>query len=184
MAPPSAQPWQPYKAKRGISVNRRPVSGSKFFEYRAAFTTPLAAQLVADLIWRNTTEVSGVVKKRDVLRSSATERVVYDQVRTPVVSDRDYTLIIRKLADSQRFQVIYQTANELGPPVPPKFVRIPAIRGSWTAESDGQGGTRLTYVSFSEPGGSIPAFLVHGAQFDSVVDSVLRLQDKLSQISH
>ena len=126
-------------------------------------------------------------RKREVIRDTANERVYYDQVRTPVVSDRDYTIAIRAPSRptprASASQLIYETANELGPPVRPGFVRIPNIHGSWTAESDGKGGTRMTYLNFSDPGGSLPAFLAHGAQVDNVAATVVKLQEKLRQLA-
>ncbi len=178
-------PFVPYKVKQGVAIERRAVPGSRYFEYRAGFTTPLALPVIAELLWRGTSESNEVVKKREVLRDTATERVYYDQVSTPVVSDRDYTILMRKVADSggQRFQLTYQTANDLGPPPRPGFVRINHIHGSWTAEPDGQGGTRMTYLNFSDPGGSIPAFMAHGAQVDNVAAAVVRLQEKLRKLA-
>ena len=67
-------------------------------------------------------------------------------------------------------------------PVDPKLVRIPAIRGRWAVEPGDQGGSRLTYQSFSEPGGSIPAFMIHGAQLDQIVHDVETLLDRLHHL--
>lgn len=185
--PDSSEPWKPYKSKHGLVIERRPVAGSRFFEYRASFVSTVTPTQAIDHLWSHITDpVPNLVKKREVIRQSTTEVVLYDQIQTPVVSDRDYTLVLRKLSssDGQKYQLTYEIANHLGPPVQPKFVRVQAIRGSWTIESlgVGNGGTKLTYTSYSEPGGSIPAFLVHGAQAESVMDGVLRVQDRLSRL--
>ena len=124
--------WQAYKAKQGISVERRPVAGSKFFEYRAMVSATVAPEKIIDQLWRFvTTATAPVLKKRQVIKQEASEIVIYDQIKTPVVSDRDYTLLVRKVADpgSHRYRMTFETANHLGPPVDPKYVRIPAIRG-------------------------------------------------------
>ena len=177
--------WQPYKAKRGVSVERRPVQGSHFFEYRATVTAPVSPEAVINHMWHFVSESrSPIIKKRQVLKQEPTELVMYDQVKTPVVNDRDYTLLVRKLSDASghRYQMTFETANQLGPPVDPKHVRIPAIRGRWLIEPDGAGGSRLTYQSFSEPGGSIPAFMIHGAQTDQVIHDVEGLLKRLSSL--
>jgi hypothetical protein len=183
-ASPGGEPWKPYKSKRGIAVERRPVAGSKFFEYRATGDSTLPPAQVMAKMWKQVTEsLTPVVKKREVLRRSDNEVVIYDQVATPVVSDRDYTLRIQKSgnSDGSRFEMRFETANELGPAVQPKFVRIPAIRGSWTIEATPSGGSKLTYITYSEPGGAVPAFLIHGAQFDNTIDNVLRAQENLAK---
>lgn len=180
----SKEPWQPFKTKGGIAVERRPVAGSKYYEYRSSITVPMAPAAVMHELWSHVSDSNAtVVKHRQVLKQSENEIVLYDQIKTPVVSDRDYTLVIRKSADeaAHRYSMIFETANERGPGEDPKYVRIPAIRGAWSAEPDGSGGSKLTYQSFSEPGGSIPSFLIHGAQFDQIVNDVKRLVDRIGK---
>ncbi|HRI52239.1 MAG TPA: START domain-containing protein [Pseudomonadota bacterium] len=175
--------WQPFKVKRGVAVERRPVQGSRLFEYRASVTAPVSPEAVINHMWRFVSEGrSPIIKQRKVLKQEPTELLMYDQVKTPVVSDRDYTLLVRKISDTSghRYQMTFETANQLGPPVDPKHVRIPAIRGRWLIEPEGAGGSRLTYQSFSEPGGSIPAFMIHGAQLDQIVHDVEGLLQRLS----
>ncbi len=179
----SREPWQQHKVKRGISVERRPVKGSPFFEYRASIAIPMApAELIEDM-WRTVADRPGpLVKKRQVLRKGDTEIVFYDQIQPPVVSDRNYTMRLRKVALGQdRFQMIFETANELGPGPDPKHVRIPAIRGFWNLVPDpsGPGSALVTYQSFSEPGGAVPAFMIHGAQVDQTVKSVEVLKARI-----
>jgi hypothetical protein len=54
-------------------------------------------------------------------------------------------------------------------------VRLPKVTGSWRAEPDPAGGVNLTYRCYSEPGGSVPAFLVRGAQQDSLLKEFVRV---------
>lgn len=189
--------WQAHKKKDGVLLEKRKVAGSSFVAYRAVANLPLQPAAAADLIWRGILESKNpLLKKRDVLRRSDNELLLYDQIHTPVVSDRDYTLLARRLSDAgaKRYQVIVQTKNDLGPPPDPGFVRIPRIEGGWLIESCDAtsavsaptpeapcqpGGSRLTYVSYSEPGGSVPAFVVRGAQADQTLNDVLRVIDRL-----
>ena len=167
--------------KEGISVEKRAVPGSKFMEYRARASTSVQPQTVLRGLWSGLTEPpQGTVRKREVLRKTDTELVFYDQVKTPVVSDRDYTMRIQQSKDEQSgtLFVRFQTANELGPPAASGFVRIPMVRGSWTIEAGEGGGAKLTYQCYSEPGGSIPAFMVRGAQQNQVVVDMRRILDR------
>jgi len=148
-------------------------------------SAPVSPGAVLSHMWRFISEGrSPIIKKRQVLKQEPAELLFYDQAKAPVVSDRDYSLLVRKLSEptSYRYQMTFETANQLGPPVDPKHVRIPAIRGHWLIEPAGPGGSRLTYQSFSEPGGSIPAFMIHGAQFDQVVQDVEGLLKCLSSL--
>jgi hypothetical protein len=167
--------------REGISVEKRSVPGSKFMEYRARAATKVSPQSVLQGLWSGLTDPpQGTVKKREVLRKTDTELVFYDQVKTPVVSDRDYTMRIQQSKDEKTgaLQVRFETANELGPPAASGFVRIPKVRGSWLIEPSEDGGAKLTYQCYSEPGGSIPAFMVRGAQQNQVVVDMRRILDR------
>ncbi|MBL9008740.1 MAG: hypothetical protein JNJ46_31060 [Myxococcales bacterium] len=177
--------WEPVTVKgenrEGISVEKRSVPGSKFMEYRARAVTSVSPEVVLRGLWSGLTEPSqGTVKKREILRKSETELVFYDQVKTPVVSDRDYTMRIWQSKDEKTgaLHVRFETANELGPPVASGFVRIPKVRGSWLIEAGEGGGAKLTYQCYSEPGGSIPAFMVRGAQQNQVVVDMRRILER------
>lgn len=170
--------------KRTIPVERRPVPGSNFFEYRAVITLPLPPPVVFEHMWRHVTESTAVaVKRRQVLCRSDSEVLVYDEIQAPVVRDRDYTLRMARSVDGAGLlQLTFETANDLGPPPRPHYVRVPTIFGRWTVEPDGKGGTILTQTNFSDPGGAIPAFLAHGPQSDQVVDGMIRVQEQLRRL--
>lgn len=178
------EPWQACKVKDvgkdDLSLEKRSVPESKFMEYRAQVTSRLSAEMILKTLWGNLTDPpQAVIKQRQILRKSPTEIVLYDQVRTPVVSDRDYTLRIwieRDPAGTVHLKM--HTANDLGPPPAEKHVRIPIIRGEWTLVPRPEGGARVTFQCFSEPGGSVPAFVVRGAQQDQVVSDVRRVLAK------
>lgn len=178
------EPWQACKVKDAgkddLSLEKRSVPESKFMEYRAQVTSKLSAEAILKTLWGNLTDPPpNVIKQRQILRKSATEIVMYDQVRTPVVSDRDYTLrlwIEREPAGTLHLKM--HTANDLGPPPGDKHVRIPMIRGEWTLVPRPEGGAKVTFQCFSEPGGSVPAFMVRGAQQDQVVSDVRRVLAK------
>jgi len=91
-----------------------------------------------------------------------------------VVSDRDVTLHMYKVVRPDALEMRFESADALGPPPAPKHVRIPIVRSAWTIVAAG-GGSKLTYSCYSEPGGSIPAFLARGAQRDQVPVDVERV---------
>jgi hypothetical protein len=174
------EPWKVYANKDGVSYARRAVSGSRFYEYRAEVLVPAPPARVLDAIWRGITEtIPKTVKKRTVLSRSDSEFLVYDQLDPPVVKDRDVTIQIRKRAlASGGVEVAFVSVSALGPPPNRDYVRIPAVRGAWTLEP-AAGGTQLTYHCYSEPGGSVPAFLVRGVQQDQVAEDVERILSRL-----
>ena len=173
--------WSTYATKDGITLERRKPDDSRFYEHRAVVDLPRVDPAVAEgEIWK---ALRGgdmdSLKHRDVLKESADELVIYDQIHTPVVSDRDYTIVVRRHRVGTRMWFDCATANDRGPPPNPKFVRIGEIHAGWYVEPNGHGGTRLGYFAFSEPGGSVPAWLVRGAQADRSMADVARMVKRL-----
>jgi hypothetical protein len=202
------EPWQPCSAGQGdgVTLERRAVPGSKFYEYRASAQTPAPPEAVLHGIWNGVTEqLPAMVKLRKVLSSSDIAMVFYDQLTTKVVSDRDYTLRISWTRNPQTgvIEVPFSTMNELGPPPAAGHVRVPIIRGDWiitpvtlnaAAGSDrsapsaqgaqgaqGSLATEITYLCYSEPGGSIPAFMARGAQQEQVLIDMRRILKRALQ---
>lgn len=171
------EPWEVYFNKDNIVAEKREVSGSSYYEHRAQTSSALPPEVVMQIIWTGVqVDLPKSVKKREVLSRNENEVVVYDQITTPVVSDRDVVLRLRKRARPDgSWAVEFESASNVGPPLNDHFVRIPIVRGAWIVERAPSGGSRMTYLCYSEPGGSVPAFLVRGAQRDQVVVDVKRV---------
>lgn len=173
--------WSTYATKEGVTLERRRAEGSRFYEHRAFVELPtVAIDRAAEEIWR---ALRGgdmdSLKHRDILAERADELVIYDQIRTPVVSDRDYTIVVRRRRAGARVWFECETANERGPAPQKGYVRIPSIVAGWFVEPSARGGTRLGYFAYSEPGGSVPAWLVRGAQADRSMADVVRMVHRL-----
>jgi hypothetical protein len=170
------EPWHWVSERNGVTLEKRAVVESRYFEYRARARTSVSAPVATARIWDGIgDERSPTLKHRTVLRRSDEELVVYDQIRAPVVSDRDVTIRIRKVADARSgsFEIAFESIGD-GPVAAAGYVRLPVVRGEWRIEPDGAGGANLAYRCYSEPGGSIPAFLVRGAQQSQVLDEFER----------
>ena len=182
------EPWQPVARadREGVSLDRRALPGSKFYEYRAQVVTTASPEAVFRGIWNGVTApLPPTVKQRTMLSTSAAELVFYDQIKTKIVSDRDYTIRMTVERDpaSGVIQIPFGTDNRLGPPPAPGYVRVPTIRGNWiiSTEPSAPGAaaatpsTRVTYLCYSDPGGSIPAFMARGPQQDQVLMDMHRI---------
>jgi hypothetical protein len=169
--------WKLLTTKNGLNLERRPVAGSSFYEYRVKTESPASPKGVIDGMWSGFTEdLPAAIIKREFVSRAENELVVYDQIKAPIVSDRDMVLRIRKVARSNGvIELSFQTTDQVGPPPNPKMVRIPMVRGGWTIEPTPSGGSALTYTCYSEPGGSVPAAFVRGAQEDQVFLDVQRI---------
>jgi hypothetical protein len=170
------EPWKLYGEKHGVTVERRAIAGSKYYEHRASVAVAQPPDVVERAIWAGITESTPkTVKKRTVLAHSDDDYVVYDEYSTPVVSDRDAVIRIHRQKGEIRFQTV-----EGGPPPNPKYVRLPVVRGAWRILPEGSG-SRLEYDCYSEPGGSVPAWMVRGPQADQIFADVQRILDRLTK---
>ncbi len=54
----------------------------------------------------------------------------------PLAKDRDYTVRLRKRVDqeAQRYEIVFATANDAGPPPDGSHVRVAPIQGRWLIE--------------------------------------------------
>ena len=173
--------WAAYATRDGVTLERRKVEGSRFYEHRAFFDVAgLSPERASAQIW---TALHGgdmdSLKHREILSERPDELVIYDQIRTPIVSDRDYTIVVKRRTDGARVRFECETANDKGPPPAKGYVRIPVVRAGWTVAPDGHGGTRVGYFAYSEPGGSVPAWLVRRAQAERSLADVARMRARL-----
>ena len=165
----SAEPaaWKKVEEADGITIESRPVEGSSLVELR------LTQEVKADAM-RLCDEVFGTgkfdseepdLKSRKVLQQSENERVTYDQMQPPIVSNRDFAVRAkRERRDDGSCTMSFALANELAPKAPEGYVRLAMLKGYWTFTPSGGGKTKLIYVVHSDPGGSIPAFMMEGTR--------------------
>lgn len=179
----AAEEWKECAHKGEIVVERAPVDGSKFYDYRARTRVALPAAQVIARIWAGVTgDYPPSVSKREVLSKTDDDMLVYDRIKTPVVSDRDVTNKLHKTynASTGAYGIEFHSANELGPPPQKGFVRIPLVRGAWSIVPDGANASIVTYQCYSEPGGAVPAFLVRGTLQDETTRELERVLQHIS----
>lgn len=148
----------------GITIEQRPVAGSKFVELKFTKATDKTPRSLCDAAFGDGKfdAAEPDLKSRAILQESADERVTYEQITPPIVSNRDYVVRARRLTEGTACRMTFEAANELGPKPPDGWVRVSKLKGHWLFEPLEGGKTRLTYVVFTDPGGSIPPFLVEG----------------------
>lgn len=171
----AAPDFQLVEETGGVRVESRPVSGSKFVELRFTATSPASVEALCDAAYGDGKLPADErnVRQRKVLSEGPDERVTYDVVSAPIVSDRDYVLRWTRSKSPQRCVVRFGITESRDAPPVDKMVRLTVLTGSWTFESV-EGKTRVTYVSHSEPGGGIPPFLVEGTRRSTELDAVRR----------
>jgi len=174
---PAAAEWERLSDKAGLLVERRAVAGSSSYEVRATARSPLPPAAVFDTLWNHREYPRFIphLKRLDLLSDTGDERVAYEQVAVPLARDRDYTVRLRRHVDAaaQRYEILFASANDAGPPPDGRHVRVPSIKGSWTIEPGADGrGSVVRYSVQTEPGGAIPAWVANRAQRDAVAELV------------
>jgi len=172
-----AAEWEKVSDKDGVLVERRPVAGSPFAEVRATARSELPPSAIFETVWNHSeyTQFVPHLRRLDILSDTGDERVTYEQVSVPLVSDRDYAVRLHKRVDAaaQRYEIDFATANDLAPPSDGRHERVRSIRGSWLIEpGPGGAGSVVRYNVVSDPGGSIPAWIANRAQRDTVAELV------------
>ncbi len=86
--------------------------------------------------------------------------VVYERLRLPLVSDRDYTFAVSGGDDEDCRWVRLVTANELGPAAVPGVVRMPLHEAEWRmCPTAGGTHTHAWYSVRMDLGGALPGWL-------------------------
>ncbi len=151
----------------GVLVEARPVAGSRLVELRLTTTTRKSPESLCAAAFGDGKADPEVpdLKLRKVLSETDDERVTYEQVSPPMVAARDYASRARRIRSGEdACRVTFEAANEVAPPKPEGWVRITKLHGEWKFERTEDGLTRVTYLVFSDPGGTIPTFMLEGGR--------------------
>lgn len=158
--------WERVSVVDGVTIEQRPVADSRFVELRFTTTSDKTpASLCAAAFGDGSFDPQEPdLKSRKVVESSADERLTYDQITPPLVSNRDYLVrarVSREPGDACR--MTFEAASHPDYPPIDGWVRITKLRGYWRFEPK-DGKTSFTYVVFSDPGGAIPPFMAEGSR--------------------
>ena len=169
----AAPEWEKVSDKGGVLVERRPVPGSSIYEVRATAQSPLLPAAIFETLWkhREYPEFVPHLTRLDLLSDGDDEHITYEQVTVPLLTDRDYVVRLRKHVDTtaQRYEILFTSANDAGPPPDRQHVRVQRIQGSWIVEPSLDGkGSIVRYDVLTEPGGAIPAWITNHAQKEAV----------------
>lgn len=151
----------------GITVESRPVEGSKIVELRLTTLSKKDPQSLCDVAFGTGKfdPDEPDLKSRKIISESADERVTYEQISPAVVANRDYAVRAkRKRLGPDACVMTFEAANDVAPKAPDGWVRIEKLHGEWRFEKQPDAQTKVTYVIFSDPAGSIPTFMVEGSR--------------------
>jgi ribosome-associated toxin RatA of RatAB toxin-antitoxin module len=163
----SASDWKLAKQTNGVAIYSRPHAGSHLKEFKAIGKIDAPTHAVHKVIddyesypsfMPYTAEARVIERKHDSI-------ITYQRISPKIVSDRDYTIRIRKKSWSAETGVAYlsewQSANEHGPAEKQGVFRVKLVNGSWLLEPIGANKTRATYSVFTDSGIVVPPSLAN-----------------------
>jgi Polyketide cyclase / dehydrase and lipid transport len=162
-----ADDWKLAKQTDGISIYSRPHPGSKLKEFKAIGEVDASSTTVHKVIDDVAAYSSFMpyTKECRVIKQEENSIITYQRLSPRIVSDRDYTIRIRKKSWPEEKGLAYsnrwEQANEEGPPEQEGVFRIKLCEGSWLLEPAGPHKTRATYYVFSDSGINVPVFLAN-----------------------
>jgi hypothetical protein len=176
--------WRTLSDKDGLRLETRDVSGLPFWEIRLVARSDSSVQTLCDVVWDSGEpgEQPPEIKLRQVVEyKTSNERVTYEQVKVPVVSDRDYVVHSTRKNDPQKCEVAFENVTDKGPAPRKDHVRVPKIFGSWTITPSANGSLAI-FTIYSDPGGGVPALFAQGPQRDSAVAQMRNMLAKAKKV--
>lgn len=147
----------------GRNLIERRARPDGFMEIRASTVTDVPTKHVAETFWARRGRSVSAVKKYVVISKTEDTKVIYQQLKLPVVKDRDYTVSVRRYVDDAHglYQFNSVCASELGPPPNDEHVRVTNCRTEISMERGEDGRTHITYVTFADTAGRLPKWIVN-----------------------
>jgi hypothetical protein len=156
---------------RGVTVYRR--QGSSIVELAAegGFTSPPARVRAALLDYPRHHRLLKNIAESRVLARGKDSLVVYQRLRLPLISDRDYTLIVSWGADGRTLWLKFCCGNSRGPNPRPSVIRVSTHEGGWLLLpiQDGRS-TWARYQMRLDLAGSLPRWMARSGAGAEIPD--------------
>lgn len=180
--PVASPPWQIVLERSDLVISTRGRPGADLLEISAVGTidaSPGAVEAVVD-DYGAYAEFMPFVSKAEIIRREGPRRLSHQVLSFPAVSARDYVVWIddasRGTGVTRVYRTAWRTALDAGPVPAPDVVRMPFAEGFWQVQAHPDGRrTVATYACFTDPGGSLPAWIVNlanRAAIEQVFDAV------------
>ncbi len=170
--------WEVSSSTKGVTVMMRERKGSDVKEILAVGEVGAPPRAVFRAIgdYARYKEIMPYTEESKIVAEEPGGKVVhvYSRINAPLVSRRDYTMRIVDVSDykdGQGYLGTRWTPSEKGPVGVDGVVRVKVNEGSWRVDSlDGGAKSRVTYFLFTDPGGSLPAWIKNSASSGAIPD--------------
>lgn len=179
--PAGASEWQVKERSDDFVLYVSSGAGSRYQTYKLETTVDAEPDEAVDslLVLMTSPERAPEGQVRRVLARTDDGVLIHTVIDMPMlVADRDIALrVTRKAPGAGGARRVAWTVAHDGVPAPKDdVVRIPESTGYWEFVPDGPGRSRAVYVTRSDLGGSIPAWLINPLMRKQVAGDVDRLR--------
>jgi hypothetical protein len=179
--PVAAGPFEAPTNEDGIQIAEQPMRGTAFRTLRATLDIQASPAVVLAALWGHGTlaEASASITSREMLVDTPMRRVFFETVEAPLISTRESVLEVNREQDPAhgRYALVFRTIP--WPKRPPTGDRVRIVVAGETVVLAVEGDdnrSRVIQTIFSDPGGSIPAWLARGSQRQTMAVMLKRLK--------
>jgi hypothetical protein len=176
--------WQHRGERDGIAIDERSSGDPPLRELRLTTRSPVPPAAIMATLWRHDEYVQFLpyLKRLDVLRDEGDTKLIYEQVRAPIVKDRDLTVRVTRTAsaDTGTYEITSVAVPDEGPPETRDHVRVRTSAARWHLAPAREGGTSVTYTIRADAGGLVPQWIVDTFERDAAIKILRAMLDRAS----
>jgi hypothetical protein len=123
--------------------------------------------------------IDNVSSSRVLKQLSPNENIVYTRFRAPwPVQDRDMVTYSRFDQPPGALVLTIEDAPDAYP-LQPGYIRIKAVKATWTLAKLTNGLTHIEYIAFADPGGNLPGWMANQLSVSSAFNTFKGLREQL-----
>jgi hypothetical protein len=173
--------FTPIGGHDGVAVYLRKDASAIDLAAVGEFAAPPAAVQAALLDYGAATSVIKHLRESKIVARQPNTLYVYQHLKLPVISDRDYTLKVSFDASAAR-GFSFAVDNAAGPPPRKGMVRLSMLEGRWELTPlDGGRATRAVYHVKLDFAGAVPRWMVRGGAARDIPDIYVAFRRAINQ---
>jgi hypothetical protein len=169
-----AQQWQTTSDTHGIRVERRHIAGERFDELRVSTSLKVSPGVIASYLFGKFLDDKNKNVTRTFIQRGRDVTIWSDVLSTTVMRDRCYSVRFERhdLASGE-IRVKFASLDYVGRKPSPDCIALRS-RGEWIMTPT-HAETRLTYISLTDVGGNVPAFLAQRSLASAAILSIRKV---------